>query len=146
MGGSRFADRNLQAQRRRADGLPPDVLTRIVNGHPNNQIDDLLPWSNIRSPELKAVAFEHRLRSTALELPDGSRINGNSMRAIKTRAETMEANPPPLYALSARQFRLDLHANGLLASVQSSIDALDEQLRKATGTTQRRLNVTVRSS
>jgi transposase len=33
-----------------------DVLTRIVNGHPNSQIDDLLPWAYIRRPELKAVA------------------------------------------------------------------------------------------
>jgi len=22
-----------------------DVLTKIVNGHPNSQIDELLPWS-----------------------------------------------------------------------------------------------------
>ena len=32
------------------------VPTRIVNGHPNSQIDDLLPWAYIRSQELKAVA------------------------------------------------------------------------------------------
>jgi transposase len=32
------------------------VLTRIVNGHPNSQIDQLLPWAYIRPPELKAVA------------------------------------------------------------------------------------------
>ncbi|MBY5407439.1 transposase domain-containing protein, partial [Rhizobium leguminosarum] len=33
-----------------------DVLTRIVNGHPNSQIDDLLPWVYAAKPELKAVA------------------------------------------------------------------------------------------
>ena len=33
-----------------------DVLTRIVNGHPNSQIDDLLPWAYIVDHELKAVA------------------------------------------------------------------------------------------
>lgn len=33
-----------------------DVLTRIVNGHPNSQIDDLLPWGYINAPELRAVA------------------------------------------------------------------------------------------
>jgi transposase len=33
-----------------------DVLTRIVNGHPNSQIDDLLPWAYAAKPELKAVA------------------------------------------------------------------------------------------
>ncbi|SHG79862.1 IS66 family transposase [Bradyrhizobium erythrophlei] len=32
-----------------------DVLTRIVNGHPNSDIDQLLPWS-YRQPDLKAVA------------------------------------------------------------------------------------------
>jgi len=32
-----------------------DVLTRIVNGHPNRDIDQLLPWS-YRGQSLKAVA------------------------------------------------------------------------------------------
>ncbi|MBY5820458.1 IS66 family transposase, partial [Rhizobium leguminosarum] len=33
-----------------------DVLTKIVNGHPNSQIDDLLPWAYAAKHELKAVA------------------------------------------------------------------------------------------
>ncbi|TPK35960.1 IS66 family transposase [Mesorhizobium sp. B2-5-4] len=37
-------------------GYLADVLTRIVNGHPNSQIDDLLPWAYIRAPELSAAA------------------------------------------------------------------------------------------
>ena len=32
-----------------------DVLTRIVNGHPTNAIDQLLPWA-YRRQDLKAVA------------------------------------------------------------------------------------------
>jgi transposase len=32
-----------------------DVLTRIVNGHPNRDIDQLLPWA-YREQSLKAVA------------------------------------------------------------------------------------------
>ena len=32
-----------------------DVLTRIVNGHPNSNIDQLLPWAYRKQP-LKAVA------------------------------------------------------------------------------------------
>jgi hypothetical protein len=32
-----------------------EVLTRIVNGHPNRDIDQLLPWA-YRTHELKAVA------------------------------------------------------------------------------------------
>ncbi|MVT71235.1 hypothetical protein GPL21_41550, partial [Bradyrhizobium pachyrhizi] len=32
-----------------------DVLTRIVNGHPNRDIDRLLPWA-YRAQALKAVA------------------------------------------------------------------------------------------
>jgi hypothetical protein len=26
-------------------GSPADAITRILNGHPNSQIDDLLPWA-----------------------------------------------------------------------------------------------------
>lgn len=33
-----------------------DILTRIVNGHSNSQIDDLLPWAYAANRELKAVA------------------------------------------------------------------------------------------
>lgn len=33
-----------------------DVITRIVNGHLNRQIDDLLPWAYPTAPALKAVA------------------------------------------------------------------------------------------
>jgi transposase len=33
-----------------------DVITRIVNGHPNSRIDDLLPWAYAPSLDLKAVA------------------------------------------------------------------------------------------
>src|ERR1700738_5246179 len=38
-----------------------DVLSRIVNGHPNSEIDQLLPWA-YRRQELKAVAWGRRLR------------------------------------------------------------------------------------
>jgi len=37
-------------------GYLADVLTRIINDHPNSRIDDLLPWAYIPAPELKAVA------------------------------------------------------------------------------------------
>jgi transposase len=37
-------------------GYLADVITRIVNGHPNSQIDDLLPWAYIRTSEFRAVA------------------------------------------------------------------------------------------
>jgi transposase len=33
-----------------------DVITKIVDGHPNSQIDDLLPWAYAEMPEAKAVA------------------------------------------------------------------------------------------
>jgi transposase len=32
-----------------------DILARIVNGHPNSEIDQLLPWA-YRPQDLKAVA------------------------------------------------------------------------------------------
>jgi hypothetical protein len=33
-----------------------DVITRIINGHPNSQIDDLLPWAYPTVPALQHVA------------------------------------------------------------------------------------------
>ena len=33
-----------------------DVLAKIVNGHPNSAIDELLPWAYVASQPLKAVA------------------------------------------------------------------------------------------
>jgi len=33
-----------------------DVITKIVNGHSNSQIDDLLPWTYAPVPTLKSVA------------------------------------------------------------------------------------------
>jgi hypothetical protein len=32
------------------------AITRIVNGHPNSHIDNLLPWAYAPTPDLKAVA------------------------------------------------------------------------------------------
>jgi hypothetical protein len=33
-----------------------DVITRIVDSHPNSRLDDLLPWTYPATPNLKAVA------------------------------------------------------------------------------------------
>ena len=33
-----------------------DVITQIVTDHPNNRIDELLPWAYIATPALKDVA------------------------------------------------------------------------------------------
>ncbi|MFZ5735858.1 MAG: transposase domain-containing protein, partial [Pseudomonadota bacterium] len=33
-----------------------DVITRIVNGHPNSQVDDLLPWAYPATQDLRHVA------------------------------------------------------------------------------------------
>lgn len=37
-------------------GYLADVITRIVNGHPNSQIDELLPWAYPGAPALSDVA------------------------------------------------------------------------------------------
>lgn len=47
-GGGRSADE--------LNAVEPLGYTRIVNGHLNSQIDDLLPWAYIRAPALRAVA------------------------------------------------------------------------------------------
>ena len=41
-----------------------DILTKIVNGHANNQLDDLLAWAYAANLKLHDVAREHRLRSS----------------------------------------------------------------------------------
>ncbi len=33
-----------------------DVITKIINGHRNSKIDELLPWAYPAAPALKAVA------------------------------------------------------------------------------------------
>jgi transposase len=33
-----------------------DVITRIVDSHPNSRLDELLPWNYPATPNLKAVA------------------------------------------------------------------------------------------
>ena len=38
------------------DAYLADVLAKIVNGHPNSAIDDLLPWAYATTPLLKQVA------------------------------------------------------------------------------------------
>ena len=37
-------------------GYLADVITRIVNGHPQSRLDDLLPWVYPAMPQFKAVA------------------------------------------------------------------------------------------
>src|SRR5919107_2571671 len=33
-----------------------DVITRIITGHPQSRLDELLPWAYPTTPDLKAVA------------------------------------------------------------------------------------------
>jgi hypothetical protein len=33
-----------------------DVITRIVDSHPNSRLDELMPWPYPATPNLKAVA------------------------------------------------------------------------------------------
>jgi transposase len=37
-------------------GYLADVITRIVTGHPQSRLDELLPWAYPATPKLKAVA------------------------------------------------------------------------------------------
>ncbi|WP_084028065.1 transposase domain-containing protein [Magnetospirillum gryphiswaldense] len=39
-----------------------DAISRIVAGHPQSRLDELLPWAYQIPADLKAVAREHRLR------------------------------------------------------------------------------------
>jgi transposase len=60
-GGERAAIIYTVLETAKLNGLDPeaylaDVITKIVNGHANRQIDDLLPWVYAATPRLKAVA------------------------------------------------------------------------------------------
>ena len=33
-----------------------DVISRIINGHPQSRLDELLPWAYPTTPDLKAAA------------------------------------------------------------------------------------------
>ena len=37
-------------------GYLADVITRIVNGHPQSRLDELLPWAYAATPPLRSVA------------------------------------------------------------------------------------------
>jgi hypothetical protein len=37
-------------------GYLADVISRIVNGHPQTRLDDLLPWHYPTTPQLQSVA------------------------------------------------------------------------------------------
>ena len=37
-------------------GYLADIVTRIVQGHPNRRLDELLPWAYRATPKLRAVA------------------------------------------------------------------------------------------
>ena len=37
-------------------GYLADVITRIVNGHPQTRLDDLMPWAYLTTQQLPAVA------------------------------------------------------------------------------------------
>jgi hypothetical protein len=57
LGRGRLAGRNLQAERASSrTGYLADVIARIVSGHPQSRLDDLLPWAYPTTPALKAVA------------------------------------------------------------------------------------------
>jgi hypothetical protein len=59
-----------------------DVLAKIVDGHLNSAIDDLLPWAYVTSHSFKAVA-ENSAYARAPEAGDGSR---GRRRLIQRRA------------------------------------------------------------
>ena len=56
LGDHRLADRDLQALGVDPQAYLADALTKIVNGHLNSQIDDLLPWAYAQREPLTEVA------------------------------------------------------------------------------------------
>jgi transposase len=56
LGRHRIADRDLQLNGIDPQAYLTNVVTRIVNGHPNSRIDELLPWAYAANQTLKDVA------------------------------------------------------------------------------------------
>ena len=57
LGDDRVARGNLQAERRGPrKAYLADVITRIVGGHPQSQLEELLPWAYQTIPGLRAAA------------------------------------------------------------------------------------------
>ncbi len=55
LGCRRLAGRDLQAERVEPTGLPDDAINRIIAGHPQSNIDDLLPWATHHSPQSRGL-------------------------------------------------------------------------------------------
>jgi hypothetical protein len=62
-----------------------DVITRIVNGHPQSRPDDLLLWAYPTMPQLKAVACERRLRRSSNGTRSSSRSTPMASREERSR-------------------------------------------------------------
>jgi hypothetical protein len=65
-----------------------DVITKIVNGHPNRRIDDLLPWTYPAAPTLRHVACADPRCSTSR----ASRVATSSRRLPPWSARTRPAS------------------------------------------------------
>src|SRR6266851_4352244 len=48
-----------------ASAPPADVITRIVNSHPQARLDELMPWAYPAAPQLPAVSRAHARASQA---------------------------------------------------------------------------------
>ena len=46
----------VSTKSREVHGYLADVIARIVNGHPQSRIDDILPWAYPDAAKLRAVA------------------------------------------------------------------------------------------
>lgn len=70
------------------------MLTIIVNGHPNTQIDDLLPWAYAPKRDAVTVAREHRLRP----ILDGIEM----VHMMRKRQARFAFNPNPVIGRAVR--------------------------------------------
>lgn len=52
-----FTGRGCHREWSDALGYLTDILTRIVNGHPNSQIDDLVPWAHTAKLGIQSIGL-----------------------------------------------------------------------------------------
>ena len=99
-----------------------DVITRIVNGHPQSRLDQLLPWAHLAAHQIKDVARERRLRLidliglsfsgffTRCRFPLNLRLEGCHGRDLSLKFEI--AYPLSLRPIRECLFSLRLIGNG----------------------------------
>jgi hypothetical protein len=71
------------------------IITRIVSGHPNSRIDELLPWAYPAHAAFRDVASGRRLPFTKLKAMLGARAERAIRAHVTPSAQSSSCSPRP---------------------------------------------------